>query len=1287
MLGAVVPKANLPNSDSPMVMDARILYQLYSGCFDTWEEFGTDEGVQRLNPNVDFNVTSNVSIISFLSYGTELVLASYARMRAWAIFHGLDVVPCGGERLKPKFHITSISEVEDIICETEGVAILDFLAHEPDRTSENCAGKDQIYPIHLEGRNGPIIASDETISGCFGSTSNVFDSDCWPFMVPLNIVFRKSYTYDEILEPGKCALLRRYVQFVYDRLKDGEIDMSNLEDTGFFFPNSDYREDMADRLNDIYCNGENVLNPSDNDYRMMFCVSGFVTIIAIIVGITYRKLRNMKDQLFKIHEEEKLHGSMRDNKIRLEESKRMMAFINHEIRNLLNGVLGLSLFARDTLTRTSPRQTAVELHKEITIAVKDINTVVQSCGLLNIIVNDAMKLIQLESGKLKTTKTPTNFCKLVNTLLKVFRPKFNEKPQIRVRAQMFVGAETKEFNVDSVHILQILSNLLSNAIKFTTKGTITVMVEHRAALGSVRFTVIDTGDGIPKDMQKSVFKESWVQEDTVKRFEGSGFGLYLCHGLATKILGGNIGFESVKGIGSEFYFEIPVDVIGDCEDSTELDEPLVSSFSQDTDDDQIKSNISHQSLGSSRGTRARKFQFRKPQMSVGIPDDNSNAFLRNNSRRNPFPYNSNVVVHSLGAGARRANSELNAITNGGLVMNGAKSHHRPARTSRYISSVQSMDSVSLGNDNDDVDTPGSPFASPLPSPQFNRSPIPRFTSNGSSKTLSTSSGPFVQYNFDTRMKQVGSSTANGNSVNASVNAPPSIISTVVSNLGGYHTANGIDPAIINCSNANANANANNGVRSFSSVKTGSYSANTGCSNRVLSLANHNNNNVDNCPDPDTAITFDSGAPPIMSSLSLFSGNYEANQEDDMINTESGRRRIIQVDSACLSSDEESNNNNIGGNNNHLKQPHHLSSRSQHQHQHQQQQNHSIGSVFISSSEESQQNQSTTITITNSESVIVDDDNTTDCCENSTNNISANETNSPIPTTPTKTTTAKIPRTKSFLTLSLPPSNSPEKEVLLLQQRLPQTLQPKASFRTSSLSTNSSTYKFPQVFGGGREDDPTKLSSGRGSSLGTSTSALYVPSTQLLGSERMDSTPNRTPRKLPSLQQKSQQIQTQTQSDSNNENILSSATITSSVGPLTRQSTPIVKGVLSGYTFLVVDDSPINRLVLKRSLTRVGGTVIEAEDGKIAIERYKENMEEIQLVWMDILMPEMDGLEACRGLRTLGFRNPIIACTGNVQERDIQSCMDAGMDHVEGKPLSPDWAVRISARFLGINGRH
>jgi CheY-like chemotaxis protein len=115
-------------------------------------------------------------------------------------------------------------------------------------------------------------------------------------------------------------------------------------------------------------------------------------------------------------------------------------------------------------------------------------------------------------------------------------------------------------HADGQRIRQVLLNLVGNAVKFTSEGSVTVeanCVKHSANSAVVRFSVQDTGPGIPAASIPELFKRfSQLDSTSERRFGGSGLGLAICKRIV-EAKGGTIDVESKVGVGSTFWFEIP----------------------------------------------------------------------------------------------------------------------------------------------------------------------------------------------------------------------------------------------------------------------------------------------------------------------------------------------------------------------------------------------------------------------------------------------------------------------------------------------------------------------------------------------------------------------------------------------------------------------------------------------------------------------------------------------------------------------------------------------------------
>jgi len=128
-----------------------------------------------------------------------------------------------------------------------------------------------------------------------------------------------------------------------------------------------------------------------------------------------------------------------------------------------------------------------------------------------------------------------------------------------------------------------------------------------------------------------------------------------------------------------------------------------------------------------------------------------------------------------------------------------------------------------------------------------------------------------------------------------------------------------------------------------------------------------------------------------------------------------------------------------------------------------------------------------------------------------------------------------------------------------------------------------------------------------------------------------------------------------------------------------------KDDFSGYRLLLAEDVDINREIVQSLLDPTNLTIECAENGSQAVEMFEAEPDRYNMIFMDIQMPEMDGYDATRTIRTLDVpwakEIPIIAMTANVFSEDIEKCLDAGMNGHLGKPIDMDEILNILRKYL------
>jgi CheY-like chemotaxis protein len=129
---------------------------------------------------------------------------------------------------------------------------------------------------------------------------------------------------------------------------------------------------------------------------------------------------------------------------------------------------------------------------------------------------------------------------------------------------------------------------------------------------------------------------------------------------------------------------------------------------------------------------------------------------------------------------------------------------------------------------------------------------------------------------------------------------------------------------------------------------------------------------------------------------------------------------------------------------------------------------------------------------------------------------------------------------------------------------------------------------------------------------------------------------------------------------------------------------------TGIRVLLAEDLDINREIVYALFEPLGFNIDWARDGREAVEMFSAKPDGYDLILMDMQMPEMDGLEATRRIRSMGSLHaaqvPIIALTANVFKEDIENSLAAGMDDHLGKPIDFNEAIQKIARYLYPQGQ-
>jgi len=222
-----------------------------------------------------------------------------------------------------------------------------------------------------------------------------------------------------------------------------------------------------------------------------------------------------------------------------------LANMSHEIRTPMNGVIGMTDLLLETGLTARQRKLAETVHR--------------SAELLLSVINDILDFSKGEAGRLVLECIDCDLTEVVEDVTELLAERAHRKG-LELACEI-AGDVPSAVRTDPGRLRQVLTNLLANAIKFTEAGEVVIEVsvaERSAGSTQVRFEVRDTGIGIARDAQSSLF-EPFRQADasTTRRYGGTGLGLAICKQLV-ELLGGEIGLESEAGHGARFFFTLPL---------------------------------------------------------------------------------------------------------------------------------------------------------------------------------------------------------------------------------------------------------------------------------------------------------------------------------------------------------------------------------------------------------------------------------------------------------------------------------------------------------------------------------------------------------------------------------------------------------------------------------------------------------------------------------------------------------------------------------------------------------
>jgi signal transduction histidine kinase len=222
-----------------------------------------------------------------------------------------------------------------------------------------------------------------------------------------------------------------------------------------------------------------------------------------------------------------------------------LAVMSHELRTPLNAIIGYSSLMAEGIPDTPSKAQHRQLER-IHASAQHLLTLIEQVLTLS-----RMELQEQEQPAF----SPVRVAELAEDSAAMVAPQAREK---QIDLTVVVDDEALVIDTDEAKLRQALVNLMGNAVKFTDRGYVRLRVSRPADENRVRFTVEDTGPGIPAEHLERIFEAFWqIDQSASRRAGGVGLGLHVTRGIV-RSLGGDISVDSTPAHGSAFTIRLPL---------------------------------------------------------------------------------------------------------------------------------------------------------------------------------------------------------------------------------------------------------------------------------------------------------------------------------------------------------------------------------------------------------------------------------------------------------------------------------------------------------------------------------------------------------------------------------------------------------------------------------------------------------------------------------------------------------------------------------------------------------